>query len=64
MHGSECIIGFICVLSVLILVTQPEARTDKSDNTQKNRALIVLMYVTAFCTCAYVLILNVLSMHI
>ena len=32
-------------LSALFLVTSPEVRTDKSDNTQRNHALIVLMYV-------------------
>ena len=46
--------------SVLFIVTRPEASTNKSDNTQKNHALIVLLYVTNFCTCAN---LNLLSMR-
>ena len=58
MHGSECIIRFIHTrafdqvtknsargqrLRALLLVTRPEVRTDKSDNTQNNHALIALM---------------------
>ena len=39
--------------SVLFLEMRSEARTDKSDNTRKSHALIVLLYVTTFYVCAY-----------
>ena len=49
--------------SLLFLVTRPEVRTDKFDNTRKNHVLIVLLYY-GFLRMHICTDLNVLLTHI